>query len=176
MKKYKLTQITSPAPDGVRTKTKLYTIYLAPGCKHSFKSYRAAQNFAAEYSRQINQGLHCFNLLLSELYTAHRAAWFYYYDGPSEKNDIALEQKINGCIGSIEKNLHNAAFNCSGTWGAGRIWQIITAMVEDFKKAFELLATFLFSRRLYVEAEKMKIYILQAENELQRIAAMFNLL
>jgi hypothetical protein len=74
MRKYKLSQITKPTTGGVYANAKLYTIYLAPGCRHSFKNYRAARAFAAGYSKQINQGLHLYNMLLAELYTAQRGA------------------------------------------------------------------------------------------------------
>jgi len=175
MKKFKLTQINKPMPDGVLQKTKMYSIYLAPGCHHYFKSYRAAQNFAVEYSKNINRALHTFNILLTNLYTAHRSAWFYYYDKGTGKNAIAVETAVNNAIGECEKYLHQAAFNCSGTYGAGRIWNVICSIVESLKKGFAQLAVFLFNRRLYAEAEKMKIFAQQTNCELKRLCELYSL-
>lgn len=175
MKKFKLTQINKPAPDGVLQKTKLYSIYLAPGCHHYFKSYREAKNFAVDYSKSINQAMHSFNFLLVQLYTAHRAAWFYYYDSASGKNATTVETAVNNTIGEIERNMHQAAFNCSGTWGAGRIWAVVCNIVQALVKGFETLGKFLFTRRLYAECERMKIHAAHANTIFSQLCTKYSL-
>lgn len=173
MRKYKYQHIAKPAPDGVRQKTKLYTIYLGAGARHTFKSLRAAQAYAAEYSRQINKAMHLYNFLLAELYASHRGAWFYYFDKASGKNCMDLEKLIAGLINDIEKELHRAAHFCGGYNTTGNIWQVLQRACEDFVNAFTMLAAFLFARRLYTESEKLKILCCQAINEKSRIAALY---
>lgn len=158
MKKFKLTQIRNPHPDGLHTKTKLYSIYLAPGVHKTFTSYRAAQNYAVKYSQDINQLLHIYNMLLAELYQSYRQSWFYFYDRESGKNYTAVETYINSRIAAAEKNMHEAVFTCSGTYGAGRIYQVICNATENINNGFQALAEFLYKRRLYVQSEKMKIH------------------
>lgn len=173
MRKYKYSQITKPMPDGLHTKTKLYTIFLGPGCRHQFRSLRAAQNFAARYSREINRSLHTFNILLVELYSANRAAWFYFFDQASGKNSLDTEKRVSDYIVSCERGLFRAAHNCTGAHISSNIWHVLCQCSNDLQAGFIDLAAFLYARRLYAESEKLKIYACQAENEKTRLAGLF---
>jgi hypothetical protein len=175
MKKFKLTQIRNPHPDGLHTKTKLYSIYLAPGVNKTFTSHRAAQNYAVQYSNDINLTLHTFNILLAELYCSYRASWFYFYDRESGKNYTAVEAFVNSKIQQAEKCLHDSVFRCSGTYGAGRIYQVVTDTANALYNGFLALAEFLYKRRLYVESEKLKIHAAHCRNALFELCQVYGL-
>lgn len=121
---------------GNRKNQKVYQVFLGSGNIVKFKNKRAAADFSAMVTKNINDFIRVSNILYADLFKIYRVQW--------PAMDLQTNNKLAGYVDNLN-NLFCGVFNKSGA----EIFTICFAIYKALEAFIKLLTSYLTAKKNY---------------------------